>query len=297
MAICWWLVEIGSQCLDREERDAVRGDLEEAGATGGDALRQVWGLVFRRQAALWWDWRPLLVLATVVVPMGMLLSHTARGFADGNAVYAFLYIDNWTWAYIESPGARRDLATFSTAFFLNALTLAGWSWATGYVLGSLSRRTVWVTASLFFGLAVYGAAGSATTARFNKFNGAVFSLPFYRVVFPLLVQATCVVLPVVWGIRRSLRHRPLHWPGTAAGVAMLAMLTPGLGRTVEYSILFGLGVVSIDPGLDGVVGTADDPRFLRFLLSLVLMWPALYLGVSEGVSRWHRPAASPGSNS
>ena len=34
----WWLVDIVSQGLEPDERDAVRGDLAECGETGGQAL-------------------------------------------------------------------------------------------------------------------------------------------------------------------------------------------------------------------------------------------------------------------
>jgi hypothetical protein len=50
--------------LDSDERLAVRGDLEESGETGLQAVWDVLGLVVRRQAALWKDWRPWLACWT-----------------------------------------------------------------------------------------------------------------------------------------------------------------------------------------------------------------------------------------
>ena len=50
--ICWWLADRVSRLLEPDEREAVRGDLEETGAAGGKALRDVLGLAARRQAAL-----------------------------------------------------------------------------------------------------------------------------------------------------------------------------------------------------------------------------------------------------
>jgi len=58
MTPLWWLVDKLSSVLEANERDAVRGDFAESGATGGQALRDMAGLVARRQAALWMDWRP-----------------------------------------------------------------------------------------------------------------------------------------------------------------------------------------------------------------------------------------------
>jgi hypothetical protein len=49
---CWWLVDIASRMLEPDERDAVRGDLAESGVTGGYALRDLLGLLARRQAML-----------------------------------------------------------------------------------------------------------------------------------------------------------------------------------------------------------------------------------------------------
>ena len=60
--ILWGAVDIVSGMLDPTEREAVRGDLIESGETGNQALLGVLGLLCRRQAALWSDWRPWLVL-------------------------------------------------------------------------------------------------------------------------------------------------------------------------------------------------------------------------------------------
>ena len=57
---CWSLVELVSCLLDPPERDAVRGDLAECGAGACRTLGEVIGLVVRRQAAHWVDWRPWL---------------------------------------------------------------------------------------------------------------------------------------------------------------------------------------------------------------------------------------------
>src|SRR5580692_6192810 len=83
---CWWLVDIASRMLEADERDAVRGDLEESGETGGQALRDLLGLVARRQAALWRDWQAWLGLIGLAAPLGLLLCLASRYVADGSAV-------------------------------------------------------------------------------------------------------------------------------------------------------------------------------------------------------------------
>jgi hypothetical protein len=63
------LVEIAAGVLEPGERETVLGDFAECGDTGAQALRGLFGLIARRQAALWMDWRPWLVLVSLVVPL------------------------------------------------------------------------------------------------------------------------------------------------------------------------------------------------------------------------------------
>jgi hypothetical protein len=77
------------------------------------------------------------------------LIHALRGWADGSAIYAFLYVNNWTWYYLDSPGARHDLITISGNIFLEYGTFVCWAWTSGFALGSISRRTLLVTGPLF----------------------------------------------------------------------------------------------------------------------------------------------------
>ena len=57
--------------LEPDERDAVQGDLAELGVTGMRALRDLLGLIVRRQALAWTDRRPWLPLGVLVVPLVM----------------------------------------------------------------------------------------------------------------------------------------------------------------------------------------------------------------------------------
>jgi hypothetical protein len=284
---CWWLVDMASRWLEADERDAVCGDLAETRAGGGSALREVLGLVVRRQAALWIDLRPWFALVAVVVPLGWVLSHASRWLADSSAIYAFLYLNNWTWSFIEIPGARHDIVRLSTYFLLDSLALAGWSWTTGFVLGALSRRTLWVTAPLFCLVVMLGTLGATTTGRAG--NSAVFSLPFYAVVFPRLVRTSLVLLPAWWGIRRSLRRRPLPPLPTIVGAVAIAWLTVWMAQGLEGSVTFGRNAIPVD-GPDGVIGTADDPRTL-WPLSLLMLWPTAYIVANISWRRWRDSSA------
>lgn len=245
--ICWGLVDMVSRLLEPGEREVVHGDFTESGASSGQALRDVLGLVIRRQAALWMDWRPWLALAGVVVPLGILLSHVSRRWADGIAIYAWLYVNSWTWAFLESPGSRRDLADTVVRFCLNATTLIAWSWTSGFVLGSLSRRAIWVNGALFYLALFAGTLGSTTVGRRNPFNAAVFSLTFYSVVWPVILQTLLVVLPALWGMRKGLRlttlplHQAIFWVFVIAALTTRAVQSQGSVRLLPLVLVWPVG--------------------------------------------------------
>jgi hypothetical protein len=218
---CWRLADLVTRMLDPGERDVVRGDLEEAEATGAHALREVLGLAGRRQLLLWTDWRPWLALVALIVPLGMLLSLVSRSWAYGSAIYAWLYVNNWTWTYLDSPGSRLELARHGAEFLLAFVTLACWSWTSGFVLGSLSRRAIWVSGALFC-LVLLGEFFIAAPQRPDQ-HTAVFSLTFYRVVFPLLVRTALVLIPSVWGMRIGFRRATL--PARQAIACAIALIT------------------------------------------------------------------------
>ena len=69
----WSLAEIAAQLLERDEREAVLGDLAEAREGSSEKLFGVLGLVLRRQAMLWKDWRPWLAGFGVALPSSFVL--------------------------------------------------------------------------------------------------------------------------------------------------------------------------------------------------------------------------------
>lgn len=230
---CWWLVDIVSGLLQPHEREAVRGDLIESGETGAQALRDVLGLLLRRQAANSHDWRPWLALLGVAVPLGFVLSLLSRHMAHGSSIYLWLCVDNGEWAYLRNAGFRHDVAHYSAIFLRDYVSLFCWSWTTGLLLGSLSRRTIPVNGALF-GLVVLCAkflpSHRYLVAGARDGNAAVFASTFYAVIFPWIVQAVLVLLPSLWGMYRSLRLATLPrvlqaivWGAAIATIAALAM--------------------------------------------------------------------------
>jgi hypothetical protein len=120
----------------------------------------------------------------------------ARFWADRSAIYLWLYFDNWyfdnwTWGHLDSPGARSDLLAFGADLWLSYLTLSAGPWTAGFVLGSLSRSTASLNATLFAVILFVGTAGTATMAAANGNNAAVFSDAFYRTAYPILVRGSC----------------------------------------------------------------------------------------------------------
>jgi hypothetical protein len=222
--VCWWLVDSVSQMLDPDERDTVRGDFAESGETGGQALRGVLGLVARRQAALWKDWRPWLVLVALIVPLGMALSIASFRVADQSSTYLWLYVNNWDWALLRYAEFWYELRDSVAFIFMRCLPLVCWSWTAGFVLGSRSRRVVPVYGILFCLALVVGVLLGAPryVAYWSESihppaqNDPISALTFYRKALPLIVQVVLVAVPSVWGmlrgagIRRFPQLEPLH---------------------------------------------------------------------------------------
>jgi hypothetical protein len=208
-----------SRLLELDERDAVWGDLAESGETGGQALRDVLGLVVRRQAALWTHWRPWLPLVGLVVPLGMLLSIVSRRTAGENAVYVWMYANNWEWSDLGNPGFWHVFAETVALVFMRYLTLVCWSWTSGFLLASVSRGIIRANGILFCLMLWFGALlGAPRYLAYDweylhralgfpslPHNDPVFELRFYRETFPLIVQAVLVVGPSLWGMRQGVR--------------------------------------------------------------------------------------------
>lgn len=135
-ALAWNLVESLARLLSMHEREAVLGDLTEAGDSPWQGLCQVGGLVARRELDLWRDWRPWLAAFGLALPCSLFLmglSVTVSGAYQRVIDSALLHAAGFT----LTPGLA--------LFLWQVLLLTAWAWSGGFVAGSLSRRTLWVT--------------------------------------------------------------------------------------------------------------------------------------------------------
>lgn len=279
---CWWFVETASRLLDPVERDVVRGDIQESGESAPHAIRDVTGLVFRRQVALWNNWQPWVVLIAVVIPLGMLLSLLARSIAESSSIYSFLYLNNWTWSFLTIPGARRDLLNYSVQFLLDFISLVCWSWTTGFVLGALSRRAVWVNGVLLLCIA-FGEFLLIPQPHHGRGNDPVFDLEFYRVVFPAFLRVFLVGVPTYLGMCSGFRRVTIALPSAILLGLAVVLLTARAAGTVQMAAI--LGWWHFNARVYGA-GLLLEPSWQLRLLPLALTWPAAYMLGSAGWKRW-----------
>ena len=289
----WRLVNFVSRALDSAERDAVLGDLAERGESSARALADVHGLVVRRQAALWMDWRPWMILVGLILPLAMLLSIAARMTGNASATYAWLYANNWDWAllkYAEFWYELRDSVWFLLQQFA---PLACFSWTAGFVLGWASRRLIPVNGVLF-SIALL-AAGAFAAPRYITFwweyvqrslnlpphpyqDDPVSAIGFYRLVFPVILLALAAGVPSLWGMRRAADLRTVR-PLARAAVCIAAIVTLA-------------ALVIREPGVGFFLAAYRHPEIWRswqlHALQFVVYWPPAYLIANAVGRRWRR---------
>ncbi len=257
--ISWRLVDVVSRLLDPDERDAVRGDLAESGVTGAKALLDLLGLVARRQAALWKDWRPWLVLLGIVVPLGVLLSRLSV------SATAPLWMNLQSFRAYGVP-FRNGLSIPEeiVVFVCHSLAIVLWSWTAGFVSRCLSPRAIWVNGALLCLVTWFSIGGRASLLAL------VAQAP----------QLILVLLPFVFGARKG---RTLVL-GTGQAVMLAAAIATMLVLATWTS---GWRQAGIRAWSEGVwQGGPDWPR--RLLPSAVASWPVAYLLATAIPRRWRK---------
>ncbi len=280
--VCWRLIEFLSRALAPEEREVVRGDLIESGDSAFKALSGVAGLVVRRQASLWKDWRPWAVMVLLLVPLGLLLSIASQITTSESATYSWLYLNNWDWALLRHTEFWYELRDSVVLLFARCILLVCWSWTAGFVLGSVSRRLLAVNGVLICTTLLLGRMFAAPEYLAKVFpvrdsNDPVGGLPLYNYVFPLMMQLVLVAVPCVYAMRQ--------------GVGLGRMPPPVRSGILTAAIVTLIAMVMHQPGIAWFLRTYRHPEFWQSreirVLQNIVYWPAIYL-ISNVVARRRR---------
>jgi hypothetical protein len=173
----WSLVEVAGRLLGAREREAVLGDLAESGESAWRGVFAVTGLFLRREAALWKHWRPWLAGFGVALPSSLLLM--------GVSLSVSCTYERLTWHTVFDRCAPTGHEG-PLLLLCHVLLLLGWAWTGGFVVGTVSRRTLWVSAVL--GL-----------------SPCLFCLVRFRVEPLSRYCLLLFLLPAIWGVRQGLR--------------------------------------------------------------------------------------------
>lgn len=133
----WW-TELLARGLSPTDRETVLGDLEEAGETSGQAFFSIAGLVLRRQLSLWRDWRPWVAAFGLAMPASFLL----MGFSVSIARNFQLAIGT---SMLQTTGLK--VAPGLVVLLCDIVLLAAWSATGGFAVGTISRRSTWISAA------------------------------------------------------------------------------------------------------------------------------------------------------
>jgi len=282
-------VELAAQLLDPGEREAVVGDLRELGVSPGRALGEILGLAARRQAALWADCRPWLILLVVILPFSLLLSVMARFAAGESSVELWLYANNLDVALLGNYGFWYELAHSVPIVLAIFLKLFCWSFTAGFVLGLIGSRTAPLNRGLLvLGLVLgFSMAAPAYVAFYWRFfertssglpaamNDPVSAVWFYRSLFPVLVQIAFVIIPSLVGIHSGQMARAFAkaWRVVFRALAFIA-IAELLWQNSFLWVFWSLNLAGKVGGL----------RQLN-MFALVVYWPLLYLLVMSMARR------------
>jgi hypothetical protein len=186
--------------LDPAEREAVFGDFVELAMTDRQVVKSLLGLVMRRQLRLWREWNPWFGLVAIILPVCPSLASQSNPLSEEIWPGLVLWLHHGPTSYTGlTPAAGW------AGFCFQAIALSTWSWTGGFALGTMSRRTIWVSGGLFFGLYVAFAISTAPL--------------FYRILWltwwawlPLLMSFLFVFLPAGCGLWQSTNTRNIKLP-------------------------------------------------------------------------------------
>lgn len=128
----WRIVEVLALQLAPAEREVVLGDLIETQSDVWCGIREIVGVVVRRQAQPWESWRPWLAAPVLAFPCSLMLI----GFSFAISVE---FRDRVLLGARLSQSSAGSMEPVSVLCQILVLLIC--SWATGFTIESLSRRT------------------------------------------------------------------------------------------------------------------------------------------------------------
>jgi hypothetical protein len=262
--ICWRLIDILSQMLDADERQAVRGDLAESGEGIGRALRDVLGLIVRRQIGLWTEWQPWLALLGVACLAGLLLSRILFRFNVDLSQQLLAYQQYGVhFGTLLTP--QQDIAFLLCL----AVALLVWLWTCGFVLGSLSGRAMWLTWSVFYLMVLDSAWVRFVLSGSIILRNAGPVRLLLAVTVPLNIATVLFLLSALCGAFLGVRRRVLPLRSAyllASAITILTILTTWMSGWYETAHEVWSG--------GAWHGVSWPMRLLPFAL---VSWPVAYL--------------------
>jgi len=186
------LMDVTALLLEPGERAVVLGDLAETEASPWRGLLEILGLVIRREALLWRDWRPWLAAFAVALPISLLLMGASFSVSCTSERLAGLKVC--------PPCSLTDQEGFPL-LLCHIVLLTTWAWTGGFVVGSVSRRTLWVSVLAALAPCVF------CLTRFHEVALSRFCLLLF-------------VPPALLGLQHGLRLVRIK-PGTAVALAAL----------------------------------------------------------------------------
>jgi hypothetical protein len=176
----WSLLEMAAHLLEQDEREAVLGDLAEVEESTWKGLLEVFGLFFRRQLVLWKDLRTWVAGLGLAFPCSYLLLHVSV-----SVICSYERLFQHKVFSHSAPTGHEGLLIFFSHIFL----LLTWSWTSGFVIGCVSRRTIW--ASAFLAACGCGYWGICVMEIWDDAGPRILWFLF--------------LFPAIWGIRHGLR--------------------------------------------------------------------------------------------
>jgi hypothetical protein len=255
------LLELTSRLLEPEERAFVLGDIAELHETGTHAVREVMGLVARRQLALWKEWRPWIALLGMVGIVGPILRAI---IAEVTLPFCRDITTYWKVGSLYSSGM-----TIGEEFLLSLILAVGvllWSWTGGFVLAHLSGKAFRVTAFLYFVMAM----APFTPRLLFAMRSSHFHLHLLVAAIDIGASVCFFVYPSVRGLRCGLRD---------------GALSSGRAALLSFLIFCITGIATWSGGWPNAAvtrwsGGAWNPGLgwqSRFSFYVVLAWPVSYL--------------------